>query len=314
MTGEELRSRVGDLRQFASVRRIVLDDGVERGVRALAFSSGGGLDFWVLPDRSLDIGPLWWKGFPVAWQSMAGFRSPALHHPEEDGGRGYGRTNSGFLVTCGLDHIRQPADGHPMHGRLPFTPARVTAYGEDWERDDPLLFCEGEIMQFRFGGEALRLQRRIEVPVGGNLLRIRDTVVNLGNERTAQASLYHINFGYPALAAGSTVSLGGRKLVEVKAFPDRSASSESISFPVEDIDAQAVCTLNTPLERGAMFRVSVAFDAATLPHLQLWHDLRPHACVLAIEPCTSAKLDGTERDLNPGDARSYSVDIGFDRT
>ena len=108
MTARELRAKVGDLRQFASVRRITLDDGVERGVRALAFSSGGGLDFWALSDRSLDIGPLWWKGMPVAWQSMAGFRSPALHDPEEDGGRGYSRTNSGFLVTCGLDHIRQP--------------------------------------------------------------------------------------------------------------------------------------------------------------------------------------------------------------
>jgi len=144
MTGRELRTKVGDLRQFASVRRITLDDGVERGVRALAFSSGGGLDFWALSDRSLDIGPLWWKGMPVAWQSMAGFRSPALHDAEGDGGRGYSRTNSGFLVTCGLDHIRQPLDSHPMHGRLPFTPARVTAYGEDWERDELYEVLRGE--------------------------------------------------------------------------------------------------------------------------------------------------------------------------
>ncbi len=48
MIVRELRAKVGDLRQFASVRRITLDDGVEQGVRALAFSSGGGLDFWVL--------------------------------------------------------------------------------------------------------------------------------------------------------------------------------------------------------------------------------------------------------------------------
>ena len=54
----DLAPLVGDLRQVASVRRIVLDDGAERGVRALAFSTGDGLDFWVLTDRSLDIGPL----------------------------------------------------------------------------------------------------------------------------------------------------------------------------------------------------------------------------------------------------------------
>ena len=40
-----LRSLVGDLRQFAGVRRLVLDDGPERGVTVLAVSSGGGLDF-----------------------------------------------------------------------------------------------------------------------------------------------------------------------------------------------------------------------------------------------------------------------------
>ena len=310
MTDKDLRSKVGDLRQFASVRRIVLDDGVERGVAALAFSNGGGLDFWALADRSLDIGPLWWKGMPVGWQSMAGFRSPHLHHPEEDDGRGYSRTNSGFLVTCGLDHFRQPVPGHPMHGRLPFTPARVTAQGEDWNRGEPTLFCEGEVMQFRFGGEALRLKRRLEAPIGGNLLRIRDEVTNLSNEPTLQASLYHFNFGYPALAPGSTVTLGSRQLLEVKALPDLSLLSESVSFPADGDGASAVCRFATPLEHG-MLEIAVRFDVGTLPHLQLWHDLRPHACVLAIEPCTSAKVNGSEAVLKPGESRAYALEIEF---
>ena len=85
------QSLAGDLRQLASVRRIVLDDGPERGVRALAFSTGGGLDFWVLVDRSLDIGPLWYRGVPVAWQSPSGFRSPYLHDAERDRGLGFNR-------------------------------------------------------------------------------------------------------------------------------------------------------------------------------------------------------------------------------
>lgn len=311
MISKDLRAKLGDLRQFANVRRIVLDDGVERGVAALAFTNGGGLDFWALADRSLDIGPLWWKGLPVAWQSMAGFRSPHLHHPEEDGGRGYSRTNSGFLVTCGLDHFRQPVPGHPMHGRLPFTPARVTAHGEDWHRSEPVLFCEGEVMQFRFGGEALRLRRRLEAPIGGNLLRIHDEVTNLSNEPTPQASLYHFNFGYPALAPGSCVTLGPRQLIEVKALPDTSLLSESVSFPADSDGATAVCELTTPMGDDMILDISVSFDASTLPHLQLWHDFRPHACVLAIEPCTSAKLNGIEAVLSPGESRSYALQIEF---
>ena len=249
---------------------------------------------------------------PVAWQSMAGFRSPALHDAEEDGGRGYSRTNSGFLVTCGLDHIRQPLDSHPMHGRLPFTPARVTAYGEDWDRDEPVLFCEGEVMQFKFGGEALRLRRRIEVPIGGCELRIRDIVENLAAEESPQASLYHFNLGYPAIAPGSTVEFGSRELFSVKALPDPSDDPHSRSFPAGSEDL-AVCNVSTPAEDGPALKISFAFRTDTLPHLQIWHDFRPHACVLSIEPCTSARLDtpGPEAVLTPGNARRYELCVSF---
>jgi hypothetical protein len=310
MIAGELRSKVGDLRQFASVRRITLDDGVERGVRALAFSSGGGLDFWVLCDRSLDIGPLWWRGTPLAWQSMAGFRNPTLHHPEEEGGRGYSRTSSGFVVTCGLDHIRQPIDSHPLHGRLPFTPARVTAYGEDWDRDEPVLFCEGDVMQFRFQGEALRLRRRIEVPIGGNEVRFRDIVENLGASETPQASLYHFNLGYPAITPGSTVRLGSKKLLEVTALPDVSDQAESISYPAGDTP-NAVCTLSTPNVAGDGLAIAFTFRTDTLPYLQIWHDFRPHAGILGIEPCTSARTNGVEKIMQPAQTRRYELSVAF---
>ena len=115
-----LRPKLGDLRQIASVREIVLDDGQERGVRALAFSTGGGLDFWVLADRSLDIGPLWYRGSPVAWQSPSGFRSPALHDPEGDGGQGL---QPQFFRAA--RHLR--ARTHPPACEWP-TPAWTTAF------------------------------------------------------------------------------------------------------------------------------------------------------------------------------------------
>jgi hypothetical protein len=312
MNARELRAKVGDLRQFASVRRITLDDGVERGVRALAFSSGGGLDFWALSDRSLDIGPLWWKGIPIAWQSMAGFRSPALHDAEEEGGRGYSRSSSGFVVTCGLDHIRQPLGSHPLHGRLPFTPARVTACGEDWDREEPVLFCEGEVMQFRFGGEALRLRRRIEVPIGGHEIRIADTVRNLAAQEIPQSILYHFNLGYPAIAPGSTLTLGSRELLRLQQFPDASDEAQSASYPAGD-EARAICTLSTPMESGTLLNIAFTFATDTLPHLQVWHDFRPHACVLGIEPCTSARLDppGPEKVIQPDESRRYELSISF---
>jgi hypothetical protein len=249
---------------------------------------------------------------PIAWQSMAGFRNPTLHHAEEDGGRGFSRSFSGFVVTTGLDHIRQPLGSHPLHGRLPFTPARVTAYGEDWDRAEPVLFCEGEVMQFRFGGEALRLRRRIEVPIGGHEIRITDRVENLAAQETPQASLYHFNLGYPAIAPGSTVTLGSKQLLGVKALPDPADEPQSVSYPTGDTK-RAVCTVSTPTQSGERLDIAFAFATDTLPHLQIWHDFRPHACVLGIEPCTSARalIPGPEKTLKPGEMRQFELSISF---
>ena len=99
------------------------------GTRAVAFATKGGLAFAVLVDRSLDIGALLWRGEHVGWIGPAKFRHPAGHDPHADDGRGFNRLFTGFLVTGGLEHIRQPANGHPLHGSLPFTPADLTGIG-----------------------------------------------------------------------------------------------------------------------------------------------------------------------------------------
>ena len=315
MKARALRPLVGDLRQLASVRRIVLDDGPERGVRALSFSTGGGLDFWALSDRSLDIGPLWCAGVPLAWQSPAGFRSPALHDPEGDGGRGFNRSFSGFLVTCGLDHTRQPDGEHPHHGRLPFTPARLTAYGESWDAPEPVLFCEGEVIQARYGGEALRLRRRIEAPIGGREIRVADEVENLGAEPCPQAMLYHFNLGYPAVRTGTEVRLGSTTLLGPIALPDAGDRPTSANWPVTG--DQATCVVGTPNRPGSL-SVEFSFATRALPHLQVWRDLRPHAGIVAVEPCTSERTpdarSGPERPIAPGETRRYSVQVALSGT
>lgn len=300
---------VGDLRQIASVRRILLDEGVERGVGALAFSTGGGLDFWVLIDRALDIGPLWCDGRPVAWQSPAGFRHPALVNVEGDGGFGFGRGYSGFLMTCGLDHTRWPRDGKPQHGRLPFLPARLTSYGENWEAAAPYLFCEGEVVQWRQGGEALRMVRRIEAPIGGHAFRIQDRVENQGCVPQRLAMLYHFNFGYPIVAPGTSVELDGKTILGPLAEPDAGAEPVTICHALENADA--VCRLIN----GKRIAASLSFSRQSLSHLQVWCDPRPNSYVLAIEPCTSARPVGSamadEASLPVGQHAKFGLNIDF---
>jgi hypothetical protein len=274
-----------DQRQPGYFRRVIVGDGVQ----ALAVAVGA-LEFTVLIDRSLDIGPLSWNGAKVGWESPAGFRHPAGHDPHADEGRGFDRLFSGFLVTGGLEHIRQPVNGHPLHGSLPFTPATLTASGP--------MFCEGEVRQPGF-----RLRRRIEA--NGNGFTIDDTVENLAATPQRQASLYHFNIGQPTLADGIVVKQGTERRLGLLRVPDPTMASASAGFL-----GAASCTVETP-----RCSITFAWDAATLPHLQLWHRLNSDPPVLSIEPCTSERLEGglsgEEPILAPGETRRYRLQVSF---
>ena len=100
-----LSKRAGSIVQFGSVRLSTLEDGPGRGVRILDFNTGGGLRFTVNVDRAMDIGEFSHNGRAIGWHSATGTRHPAFNDHSEDNGVGWNRSFSGFLVTCGLDHI-----------------------------------------------------------------------------------------------------------------------------------------------------------------------------------------------------------------
>ena len=306
-----LRPLVGDLGQVLGIRLLTLGDGPERGVRILDARTGGGLGFSVLVDRCLDLGTLELRGTPLAWQSPNGFRRADLGDAEAEGFRGFERSFGGLLVTCGLDHVRQPKDGQPLHGRLPYTPAKLLAYGVDWDAAEPTLFCEGEVVQARLGGECLRLRRRIEAPLGGNTISIQDSVTNEAPEPWPQAMLYHINFGFPAVAPGSEVSFMGAPILGPLDLP-RAEAPQVLCRPVPPGRSQGHAKLQTPLpgRAGGSLRVDLTFASDSLPWFQTWLDPRPGTMALGLEPCTSERLtDGTsgpERLLAPGETRRYA--------
>ena len=291
----------------------MLDDGDGAGRARIGFHHRWRPRLLGAADHSLDIGPLWWRGRQIAWQAPTGFGHPGRRRGDADGGTRL-RLLSGFLVTCGLEHIRQPVDGHPLHGRLPFTAARITGHGSDWQRDTPVLFCEGEMEQMHPGGEHFRLRRRIEAPIGGCHLVISDTVENLAATPQRQASLYHFNIGFPLLTDGTIVEQAGRRLLGPLSVPDAAASREAASWPVDA--GQAECTVRTIRPADDRPSITFAWSAGTLPHLQLWHDLRPGRCVLGVEPCTSPRLtggrSGQEPILEPGGVRQYEIRISVD--
>jgi hypothetical protein len=217
LTHRDLAACTGTLGQVAGVRLMTLGDGVERGVRMLDFRTGSGLRFTVLVDRAMDIAEVEHSGRSMGWQSPTGFRHPGLHEVESEGGFGWARSFSGFLVTCGLDHVLGPQDvpadnynypykamaKHGLHGRISTIPARLTGYGEVWDGDTCTLWAEGIVIQSAVFGENLHLHRRIEADVGTNTIRMTDRVVNAGFLPTPHMLLYHVNLGYPLLDEGA---------------------------------------------------------------------------------------------------------------
>ncbi|MES0884527.1 DUF4432 family protein [Roseibium sp. SCP14] len=313
-----LEALVGNRRQLASVRQVELRDGAERGVRALVFSTGGGLDFWVLQERSFDIGLLSWRGLPVAWQHPDGFSDPALRSPYSDAGSGIQRAMGGFLVTCGLDNVRQPRAGHPLHGSLPFTPGRLITCTEDWSLPSPSLVAEGEIVSAHLGKTCFRMRRRIAAPIAGSSLIISDWVENIGPAEAELMILYHMNFGFPVIASGTQVALN-KNPVPFKAPSASPVSSQDLEPDCRKSGGEGgrfeVELGRDPSGPWPGINIAISGDAASLPFLQFWRDPRPRRNVLAIEPANCDRnADGTSgpgMKLAPGSVWSTRLQIDF---
>lgn len=334
----EIARRTGRLDQIAGIVAGEHGDGPERGLRYLDLRSGGGLELRILVDRAFDIGELRAGGVPLGWRSPNGFRPPALHRADEDEGAGLLRTIDGFMITCGLDHVRGATEGsaahfgtrrtrvrYPLHGRIHATAARLVGYGERWDGEECVLWCEGEVRQTMLYGEALVLRRRIEVPVGANRIEIRDRVENAGFRPAPHMILYHLNVGWPLLDEGTALHLGPGFARGDLAGPFGGPPAAG-DLPGDELfeagpppGAEATCIVaNDRLLDG--MALEVAFATASLPNMQIWRNLTEGMYVLAVEPANHPALpraelerDGRIRLLAPGEAIEHRLRLAVHR-
>lgn len=307
-----LRKRLGSLRQFAAVRQLTMDEGSSSGQRVLAFSTGGGLDFWVMVSRTMDIGPLWLKGVPMSWMHPAEFPAANYLNVEGDQLTGMERGLSGFLVTCGLDNVRQPNNGLPLHGHLPFTPARVTACGECWDADVPYLFAEGEVVTAHLNRSAHRLIRRIIAPIGGCTLEVVDRIENIGLSASEAQVLYHTNLGFPLVDAGVSVFLGESDESIIGADKGNSELLNVIScHSLRALNTQKTRVRSAISEFAPPIELIIKQNTESLPYVQFWRDQRSGRNILAIEPVNSQRnSDGSSQSgslLSPGETMTTNI-------
>jgi len=326
----ELARRIGNLSQIGGTRLYELSDGPEKGVRAVDFRTGTGLEFTALPDRGLDISAASHCGMSLVWRSPVGEIAPTFYEPE---GLGWLRTfHGGLLTTCGLTHAGAPCqDGDEslgLHGRYSTIPARDVCVDANWRDDEYTMWVKGIVKQAVLFGENLTLTRKISAKLGESRLTVEDLVENTGYEKCPFLILYHINTGFPLVDAGSqlvatSVSVTARDEEAEKRKDEYNVMSDPVRGYKEkcyfhdmkaDSEGYAYSALiNESLGLG----LYVKYRKQTLPHFVEWKMMGEGAYVVGIEPSNnllrgraSEREAGTLVELEPGERVSMFLEIG----
>ena len=331
---DELLKRVGDISQIAGVRSVVLDDGTERGVRAVEFRTGSGLNFTALADRGLDISGAEFNGQSLAWRSAGGDTSPAYFEPE---GLGWLRSfPGGLVITCGLTYAGATTVDQGkelgLHGRVSNLPASNVYADAEWQGDSYVMWAQGKVRETFVFGPNVEMTRHISAKLGEPRLWIHDKVTNHGYEEIEHMMLYHCNIGFPVVDEGSRLIApvaecrprdevaedGKEKYAE---FPAPTAKwAEKVYYLEMAADSDGMVTaalVNPKFNNGQGFGIYMKYPKRELPKFIEWKNPGEGTYVVGMEPANclvegraKERERGTLQFLKPGETREYHLEIG----
>ena len=329
----DLLRKIGNVTQLGGTRSVELQDGSERGVRAVDFDTGTGFRFTVLPDRAMDIFSASYCGRSLCWHSPSGAVAPSYYEPQ---GLGWLRSfPGGLVVTCGLTQAGGPCtdagEDLGLHGRVSNIPARNVCHGTCWEGDAVVMFAEGNVVQASLFGHQLRLTRRITARIGENRLFLSDCVENIGFEPAPHMIVYHCNFGFPVIDEGTRLISPTESVQPLNADTEKDMVYDTFSGPMPHYServydhkvrpaADGTVRLelrNDSFDSGRGLGAYMTYDYAQLPRLTQWKMLGEGAYVVGLEPGNSsvkgraaAREKGELVELAPGESRQYALEIG----
>lgn len=320
LAAADMRQYGADMRHLLDVRETRLGD----GQRVITVDNADGLHLSVLPDRGLDIWMARYRGLPLTWASPG---SPFLPDSGQDLLQQF---NGGLLMTCGLTHAGPPETDpdtgeqrglHGRYSRLRAQDVRVNAGG-----DTGVAEISGTVWETSLFGTQLALRRTIRVAFDQPAFTISDTVTNHGDVTAPLMLVYHLNFGFPIVHAGTEM------LVASEVYPRDAAARgaadrwafyegptpdypEQVFFhrPVVGADGKCGAALV-----NAGFGIAIQWDVAQLPYLTQWKNTRQTHYVCGIEPGTcvpegqnAARANGRLITLEPGAVRAAEVEISL---
>ena len=303
-TKAELRSYLSDISSAAGATRFIYSDGKAEGVRGVNVRTGSGLEFNVVPGRSMDIFDCSYKGIPVQFSSATGMTSPAYY---EEGGLQWLRSFfGGLLTTCGITYCGAPCidQGQQLglHGRISNAAAENVSVDERWIGDEYEISLSGKMREAFVMGENLTLLREITTSLGSSSIRIEDVIENLGFDEQPLMMLYHFNFGFPVLSEKSRLiapvqstemrdapATERKDIEEFMVFPEPQAGyREKVFFHKlkADGDGKTFVALVNPDVEGKPLGVLLRFNKKQLPEFTEWKMAGKGCYVCGLEPGT----------------------------
>jgi len=334
-TKESLREYLSDESSAAGAFPFIYDDGKAEGVRGIQVHTGGGLDFQVIPGRSMDIFACRYRGIPLQFTSATGMTHPAYY---EEPGLNWLRTFfGGLLSTCGITASGAPSEDHGkqfgLHGRIGNAGAEDVALSQKWIGNEYQITISGRMREAFVMGENLTLTRMITTHLGSKKITIEDLIENRGFNAEPLMMLYHFNFGFPLLSETTRVIVPAKNTVPrdpQSATDNGMAECKEFSKPISGYqekvffhqvgagkDGQTFVSLANDDVGGQPLAVVLRYNRNELPELTEWKMMGKGCYVCGLEPGTVnpigravARENGTMPMIKPQEV--YHVKIEFE--
>ncbi len=314
---------IGHESQLYGVEEKRLCGGKGDGMRLFEVNNGRGLMFTISADRAGDISRLYFDGKNLGFFAPCGYVSPQYY---DNKGLGFLKSfTAGFLTTCGLTAVGSPCtdDGEelPLHGTIANTPAENVS---TWIDDS--IHVKLTVRDASLFGHKLVLTREYVCPLDKDEIIIKDSVKNIGNDKTPYMILYHINMGYPLLCEDSVVSVNSKNVTArneraqegidkalVMEKPQLGFEEQCYYYEMEKGEAKIYSPkINTEL--------SINYNISELPYFTEWKMMGKGEYVLGLEPgnCTPdgrdvMRKEGKLRFLDAGEETSQTITIKLER-
>lgn len=297
--------RISNFSQVAYVKRYVLTEGKESGLKVVEIDNGK-IRLTLNESKALDVMQAWVHGENVAFVSKNGFSTSKDAFAK--------RFEGGLLYTVGLDSAGV-REGFETHGSFHNIPSKIVSC----VCDENKIEVTGETEDTSLFGKNLKVVRKISTSPMSDRILIEDTFINEGTRDEEYCVLYHCNFGYPFLDENVRIIYDGKNVVpRTPLAKERINEADRFLPPVDNQEERCYFIENEKPEvllvnEKTGRKIKFFYSGETLPKLLLWQSNASCDYALGLEATTTFLDDKFEyKIIKPEQKIVNKIEISFE--